>query len=274
MGVEFHIVLNTPEKDGVTIKNPTAKQATELLRDGVQQTFAKVAYQEISKSVTVAKDRLLMILATFFDRVVSRTPMDENYVSQSMTSDGEIKYKEHKADGNFVRYDWQITCGEDRIISGDLMDGQIFKTYNSKGDINMLFWLFKEKFGNKKLSELQSIWISNFNDHFATLEYGGYETEDHFSGKGEREHGVANQHSIYAPNGMLRITEMELESIAASTAKTSLSKRYRQQRTNQVLSKGRIDKLINIVMRSGTLSLGDLDTLVGAEDYSIQGGAE
>ena len=108
----------------IKIKTPTetwsSKRKTSQLSDFMKMIEANTYSQvlnNIAENAEVAINQTLSIVATFFQRVVARTPLDEDYSWTEEITVGKDKngnpIKEkvtryHKADSSQVRYSWTI----------------------------------------------------------------------------------------------------------------------------------------------------------------------
>lgn len=205
----------------------------DVISKNIERNTAKIVLNKLSDLHDVAIRQQISIWATFFQRVVARTPLDENYSwTERNPETGEIIERHHKKDRIECRYDWYITDGSTKITAKELYekDKSLFDYVSDANAIAKIADIFASELRFTKTS--QRISIYNDNPHFAVLEYGGgYNWEDGGTIKKARlEHGVENLHSVQAPVGMYRITEMELERSSGNTkAKTALSQRFKGQ---------------------------------------------
>lgn len=186
-------------------------------------------------------DQRISIFATFFQRVVSRTPLDEKYTWKELNEKtGRMNKHTHIPDKGFhsqCRYDWFITDGEVTVSAQDFPK-KYFDIVNDKAAIEGIKKKFKSTFAprlSKKnvetaLETLEGLYIKNDNPHYAVLEYGGgyrWPMNGTIKEGHKYKHGVENNHSVQAPVGMYRITEMELLRESNRKVKTNLAKRYK-----------------------------------------------
>lgn len=226
----------------ITIKTPkrsinlTAKKKDQILFfDELEKNVSKVCLGTFSKSIEKNYEDQIAVLATFFQRVVARTPLDERYERVIETKNGE-KVIHHIPDEEICREHWYIeeAHGKTKIYSRTLIRGGLeFNIVNNADEINQIKEKLKAKYPLKrflKANETPDFAIANDCKHFTRLEYG-YSTWDNDTnpvvGVGGREHGVKNKHSVQAPVGMLRITEAELDSIRRKPSLKSLRSRYK-----------------------------------------------
>lgn len=252
----------------VTIKTPhstvTAKNMTmtaDLFYEEIEQRAFGIAVNQLAENMNTAINRWYTIIGTFFQRVCARTPLDEKYIN-GVKEDGTLIF--HYPNKVRCRFDWYIECQGVQVTAFEIVQKKpdVFNEYNNSANITFIVNYLKEQF---KETDFTKCTIGNDNPYFATLEYGGY---DHDTAPRQgivenpwetgEKHGIKNKHSIQAPMGMLRITQMELESIINSSAKTSASKRYRGQRTSKLPSDVRMKQLIKQFKASKRLPLSDI----------------
>jgi len=232
----------------ITIKTPTKnykiKKGEELKKDNayyeaIKMRTAKVALGTLSRMQRIAVDRQISILATFFQRVVARTPIDEVYQVTHIHKDGTTRTTYHKIDTIICQNDWYITDGKIKVTAGQMktVDKNLFWNVNEKYSVDQIKKIIKERFNPTPETKFE---VGNDNPHFELLENGNkrWLNDGLTAGKSRateeneavrREHGVKNKHSIQAPVGMLRITMAELEAIKKSNVISPLSSRYRSQ---------------------------------------------
>lgn len=232
------------------------------------ETYDILAYEAMKKSAVVNKTRILKLAAVFFDRVCSRTPMDEDYSKRIAKKDGADAYIQHKADKNFCRLCWELKIGSRTFTSYELWRSKnsLFERYNNSSDIDYIFDYIKKNLANVKLASLKNIELINTSDHYEILEFGGYKPESSEISNGRKyEHGIKNHHSVQAPNGMARVTLAELDRIASSTSDEALSSRFKRQRTTKVLNDRQLALLTKALSRGKSrFTLEDMQSLLGA----------
>ena len=238
----------------LVVKSPTKTWTTRqgvLIRDviekHIQKNVSKVTLRHIAElnskgtNYRAVVNQRISIYAVFFQRVVSRTPLDEKYTYTRINpKTGEEETIRHIPDKIQCRYDWYLTDGNIEIRAKDF-PASYFRTVNDKNAIEGIKIKMKEVFAknlNKKNADaivrrIESLEVFNNNPHFAVLEYGGGHNWGMNGvikkGAGNKyEHGVENNHSVQAPAGMKRISEMELKSMSDKLAVTNLTKRYNE----------------------------------------------
>ena len=96
------------------------------------------------------------------------------------------------------------------------------------------------------------------------LEYGEYLADSREIKSGEHyEHGVEGGYSVQAPNGMLRITEAEFQTMALNMSSKKLIKEYvsRSQRTQKVPSPSKMKELKRYILDKTHLDEGDMSAI-------------
>lgn len=263
------------------INKPDIKKAKEYgkhISEVIDTSIVGISVKEaLGKSAILTKKRIIKLAAILFDRLCSRTPMDEDYrgiLIKEVTnkSTGERTSKEisvkHHADKNFCRLDWEIQIGPRKITAWELWrsNNSLFEVYNKSKDIDYIADYFEYNFKNVDLKFFDVLQVENMNDHFAKLEFGEYKQSDGqiFSGR-KYEHGLKNHHSVQAPNGMMRLTLAELDRISQGSRVKSLSRRYRNQRTSKVLNRTQLKSLSDAVKKGkGYFTLSDMEEILGS----------
>lgn len=226
----------------ITIKTPTrtipltAKSRTQLkFYSELENNVSKICLNRFAQSIEKSYEDQIAIIATFFQRVVARTPLDERYERVVQTKNGE-KVIRHIPDEEICREHWYIeeSHGKTKMYSRTLIRGGLdFNVVNNSEEINAIKDKLKSKYPLKRFltaNEAPDFTVANDCKHFTRVEFGysawKHDTEP-VTGIGGREHGVKNKHSVQAPVGMLRITEAELESIKRKPSLRSLRSRYK-----------------------------------------------
>ena len=238
------IVIKTPTRSW------TARQGVlygDIFEKQIERNASKIVLNhlaEINKSGSNYKaviDQRLQIFAVFFQRVVSRTPLDEKYTWTEINpkTGNEVKHT-HKPDKGVhsaVRYDWFITDGE-KTVSAQDFPKKYFEVVNDKAAIEAIFKKFKSSFAPRlaksnastALETLELLNIKNDNPHFEAVEYGtghNWTMTSQIKDGPKYPHGLENKHPVFAPAGMYRITEMELQRESMRNSRTNLTKRYK-----------------------------------------------
>ena len=254
------------------LKNQNVKKG-EVIPKEIQDLFTSslvdmLIKEALSSSAVICRKRIIKIAAILFDRVCSRTPIDEDYKFIITKNDKSYEFTHH-ADKNFCRFDWHIKIGTRTFTSYELWRSKnsLFEKYNDSSDIDYIYEYFYANAGNAKIEDLANIELYNNNDHFDVLEFGRYEVSSSPVKNGRKyEHGVKNHHSVQAPNGMMRLTLAELDRIADSSASRSLERRYRSQRTSKVLNTKQMTSLANALKKGNhRFSLSDIAGILGSE---------
>ena len=232
------MIIKTPTKS-YTLKKGEKLNKNDDYFEAIKMRASNVALDNLSKITRVAVDRQISIMATFFQRVVARTPIDEKYAVTHTRKDGTTRTTYHKIDTIVCQDDWYITDGQTKLTAKQMkaIDKDLFWNVNEKYSVDKVKKILKETFNPTPDTNFE---IGNDNPHFELLENGNSRwfndglTAGKSRGKTKaesvrREHGVKNMHSIQAPVGMWRITMAELETIKQSTVKSPLTSRYRSQ---------------------------------------------
>lgn len=257
----------------IKVKTPTksweAKQGViynDVITKEVKSRVANIVLGELSASARIAIEREISILATFFQRVVARTPIDESYEITLVDKKGNERKKVHKIDRSVCQDSWYITDGNVKITAKQMkaIDDRMFWNVNDNYMVNQIKKIIKEKF---KVTSKTNFVVGNDNDHFKRLEEGYSKWfNDHVAATKSvaglyRDHGVKNMHSIQAPVGMWRISLAELEVMKNSNVKSPLTSRYRAQpwRTmNKMPNKTKLAEFARLLEKKGNISYKDI----------------
>lgn len=258
----------------ITIKTPkrsinlTASKKNQLqFFDELESNVSKVCLGKFAQSIEKSYEDQIAVIATFFQRVVARTPLDERYERVIETRNGE-KVIRHIPDEEICREHWYIeeSHGKTKLYSRTLIRaGMDFWNVNDAGEINQIKERLKAKYPLKrflKANEAPDFTVANDCKHFTRLEYGysawKNDTEP-VTGISGREHGVKNKHSVQAPVGMLRITEAELESIKRKPSLKSLRSRYKGGLALRVTpSERKLKEFYKLLKRSHRVRYADI----------------
>lgn len=208
------------------------EKLNSYIKNKIEKNVARVTLNRMAVAKDAAIRQQIRIWATFFQRVVARTPLDEYYEWDEVSHKGETLHYVHIPDDIQCRYDWYITDGNTKITAKELHDEfeDLFDYVSDANAISKIADIFASRL--KFTYTNRSMSIYNDNPHFAVLEYGGgYHWLDGNikTAPSGRKHGVENDHSVQAPVGMLRITQMELQRSSGSSAKSALDQRFKGQ---------------------------------------------
>jgi len=233
-----------------------AKTIAGAIEERVATAMGSAIVEEMEKN----RARTLFLSAVFFQRVVNRTPLDEDYYY--MNKKGELAI--HNKDDDVVRDCWVASYNNRKITSKQLREsGLTFDTFNDEGEIRQIYEVFSKAFiQGKGKRNINSIKIENTNERFPMLEYGEYQADGDIKRGELYYHGVEGGYSVQAPHGMLRITEAEFETMSLNMSSDDLIKNYvsRSQRTKKVPSASRMEELKRIINK-GHLKESDLDAV-------------
>lgn len=202
---------------------------TNLMIGALENRVLDVTGRMIAKSGLEASERVLWLGAIYFQRVVARTPRDENYSYRD--GDGKIHY--HKDDEDYIQDYWTAKYWNyEGITAKYLRDkcGCTFETLNDQNEIKTIYREFRNRFfgaqgsqgrKNKESGKTTLKSIRVFCDYpkdkqhelrFHLLEYGGYVGDGIIKSGDKYFHGVASGKSVQAPRGMVAITDAEYNS--------------------------------------------------------------
>jgi hypothetical protein len=181
------------------------KNVTSVFDDITYEALGMGAYK-IGKT---ARERNIYLAAIFFQRVVSRTPLDENYI--------KTNGQKHEKDEDIVRECWYLEYNGKKIYSRDI-GMELFEEIGDKESTESVKSSLNSFFSANKVP--RQIRIANDNERMSWLEYGTYDSDSigiSYSDTG-RPHGIEDGFSIQAPAGMLRITMTETAEIASESS--------------------------------------------------------
>lgn len=246
--------IKTPHR---TLQPEDAVKANAAFCQEIEKRAIKESVNQVSKFVRWKNRQALEIVATFFQRVCARTPIDEFYSFMYRDANGKLKFISHDMDFNICRLEWFIELNGKKVYSAGVYhkNHNVFDIVNDKSSIEFIKTYLLSEFGNDIVKQKEGLpfIIGNESLYFATLEYGGYKKDSEAkapSKKAPEGHGVLNKHSVQAPTGMLRITQMELERLfSESTAKVrdyknekGVQKNYSDKELEQLLSNFKASK--------------------------------
>lgn len=261
MPVKFQVKVSVPGASEIdTYAGNDGETASRLIASGMKDSVVRTGAALLSETLDMFVVRNLYLAAIFFQRVVCRTPVDEDYLYM----DGDDNLLLHRKDDDAVRDKWTVSYNNARITARQMMDSGVrFETFNNEGDIKKIFSLLKAKFIDGKQRKLRQVQISNSHKRFAMLEYGEYSHDNGVRGKGRYYHGTDRGYTIQAPYGMTRITEAEFEQMSLSMSTEELMRKYVRQsnRLRKVPTKSKIKKLMPYILDRTHLSGSDISSL-------------
>ncbi len=244
----------------------------ELVTTSIKEEVCKVICGTVKEEVFQHNLRVIFQTAMFFQRVVNRTPKDEEY--------RDAHNRLHKPDDDYVWKSWSVEYDKKKVTAeemgeylfSDWLEGTSFNDLNSINIVSneIMDRLFGGFTGLRERTKfIRSIRIVNTHPRFAMLEYGGYEISDTPTPvKYDYWHGVKNGYSVQAPYGMLRITQAEIESM---TMKDYLSyiKRFKTYNSSvrKVPSQSKMKTLMKLITDKTHLSSKDIEFI--AEQYRV-----
>ena len=242
--------------------------------------------------------RNCLLAATYFQSLVSNTPIDEPYsykvtrerasvekdTSFELTPEGinsvydktgvetyEV-VRHHYPDTDCARGDW--------VLHFKGATFKAFSTLNGKGDFDET--LFEEKNNPSSIRKIAdylfektkdlvgppSFFVDNDNEHIKYLEYGGYkhDSEAKVGSKYGLKHGVTKEHVYQAPYGMLRLVNATWEKLAAQGKGTDKSI-LRKGNFNIDVSSIDIEAVQKLLRKAGMPKLEDVDSVFTKNIY-------
>jgi len=215
--------------------------------------FDDITYEALGTGVykigKTARQRNIYLAAIFFQRVVSRTPLDENYIKY----DGQ----KHEKDDDVVRECWYLEYNGKKIYSRDIGMG-LFEDIGNKESTESVKSALDGFFPEGKVP--RQIRIYNDNERMSLLEYGMYDADSKGISYSEtgRPHGIEDGFSIQAPAGMLRITMAETGEIAGES---SMKAAWTIRKTRDYPSTERLIKLGKYVSGAKKINIGKVEDL-------------
>lgn len=250
-----------------TFNKVSVRTAGEKIKESLEDMTVAVKGMALSEYADTQTERTLFLAAVFFQRVVSRTPVDENY--HYIDKSGHERL--HEKDSNVIRRDWTVSYNGKSITAGQLIDdGLSFDKFNDNSEIQLIYRKFRGRFFQKN-KPIKSINIENMNDHFEDLEYGKYGTSTgNRAIDGEHPHGTQGGYSVQAPYGMLRMTEAQFESAAMNMSTEDMRRSYvsRSQRMRKIPSESAVKRIKNSVAGKKYFTTDDAVAIAAA----IEGG--
>lgn len=257
MNLSFHVV----SAGNSTIEQYTNDNGKIVVKKHAGDTvdsLVRITGSKLSEYAYIEQLREIYMAAVFFQRVVNRTPVDEDYWYLDKKSD-DMKF--HRADNDSVRKSWAISGPGFRFYARDFMNnGVSFDEFNSKSDIDKIYELIRD---SAKVENHFYIFIENFHERFAQLEFGEYLRDGDLKRGQKYYHGVERGYSIQAPYGMLRITKAEFGIMKLSSSTERLIREYakRSSRLQKIPSKEKVKRLRSLMENKTHLSNSDIDSI-------------
>lgn len=227
----------------ITVKAPTktislrAKQTDRIdFFESMEKNISNVVLGRLALTFDKEYERLISVMAVFLQRLIVRTPLDDYYDREYVDKEGNLVIEHHKPDLEVCREHWIVEDKNGLGFGWNSKNTDVRFGYTILGDKSEIDEIKAKLMRHFPLSvykrngKLPDFEVSNNCVHFSRLEYGYKKWKndtDPVVDKNGREHGVQNQHSVQAPVGMLRITQMELESIKRSPSVRPLTARYK-----------------------------------------------
>lgn len=218
MPVTFRLRVKHPGSSHIeSYMGKDGKVVSSKIAGAIEEESFSIAGKLIAQAALETSRRNLFLAAMFFQRVVSRTPMDETYYA-GVTKDGQPII--HKADDDYVRDAWTATYNNYKITAKQLREKGIdFIKFNNRNEVKQIYNEFLNFLGKGKglldgKAVLKGVRIENTHERFAMLEYGEFEKDGSIKSGEHFKHGVKGGYSVQAPVGMLRLTQQEFEDTA------------------------------------------------------------
>lgn len=293
MGFTFNIKTKTAGSyTSQKVTREDGKKISQLVTTSIEQQVAGLVGNAVAETVAQHNRNVIAKTAIFFQRVVSRTPKDEDYYDS-------YYHKSHKADKDDVWKEWKVLYWR-KSVTAEQMGLNLFdkaEDFNNKTKINAVMKIIiNSLFGGeeklvKRATRIRSIRIENTHPRFAMLEYGEYENtkrdnfdERHGSARisgikrggmsGKYIHGTVGGYSVQAPTGMLRITQAEMETMNIADFDKWFSSNYKRNNKNvkKVPSAQETKKIMTVIKNRRNLSDSDIEAILKA--YSDEMRAE
>ena len=235
------------------------KVAAKKFAGAIEDEITAVKGRTFLVAAKTQRERTLFMSAVFFQRVVCRTPVDEDYYY--MDKDGNLKI--HNKDDDAVRDAWVISYNNRKITAKQMREAGItFNKFNDEGEIRAIYEMLRSAFvmGDKRIL---SIHVNNEHERFPMLEYGEYKHDGEIKKGFNYYHGVEGGYSVQAPAGMLRITQAEFEKITMNMSTRKMIKTYvqRSQRTLKNPSPSKLKELKRIMGNKTSFNENDLSAI-------------
>lgn len=260
MPVKFQIKVTTPgASENGSYMGDDGKIVSKLISGEIENTVVRTGAALLTETMDTFMKRNLYLAAVFFQRVVCRTPVDEDYLYM----DGGESFRIHRKDDDSVRDAWTVSYNNAKITAKQMAEsGVSFDSFNDKESIDKIFAIFQKKFLNGKKRKLRQVRISNSHKRFAMLEFGEYEHDGGVRGKAKYYHGTDRGYTIQAPYGMLRVTEAEFEQMSISMSTDELINKYvkRSNKLKKVPSKSKIMRLKSLILDKTHLTKSDIES--------------
>ncbi len=252
MGVTFNIKVRHFDRSSTThkAKGTEKKKIATIIGQRLVENVVSVVAESALLSVREFNNWAVIKTALFFNRVVSRTPIDE-------------KYYGHTPDTDSVWKQWKIKYWGKELSAAEIGLSHFIDT-KANFDNQYAVWeiktaiidkLFKGAANfEKRTRRIRNIRVENDHPRFAMLEYGTYTRKNSETIKEGRFrfHGIQNGYSVQAPYGMLRITEAEMASMTNDDfRKWLMFEQKGEEVTKRTPSKEQMKKLMKIMTQNG-----------------------
>lgn len=223
----------TIKSEGTSHQRPyigkDGQEFTNLMIGAVESKVINLTGKMIAQAGLAASERVLWLSAIYFQRLISRTPRDENYTYY----DDEGNSRSHKDDEDYMQDYWTARYWNYQGITAKYLRescGCNFETFNDPREIEIIYREFRDRFfgapgskgrANKESGKTTLKSVRFYCDYpkdskhelrYHLLEYGGFTGDGIIKRGNKRYHGVVGDHSVQAPYGMTALTNAEFVS--------------------------------------------------------------
>lgn len=276
--IAFSITSTLPRSSRthkMTFTDKEGKEFSKTIVDELNSSLSVAVMGGLKRCAEFAETSSIYKAAVFFQRVVSRTPYDEQYVKRVDYTDPvthevhQIKTV-HNPDKHSIRYSWCIAFGNNILTAQELNNDfpDMFFVFNSKSDIERIFDKLYRMVGDTTVRNVRTWHIYNTEfdtEEYKDLEYGSYKKDSKYISQGKlsihHEHGVEGGYSVQAPAGMYRISLMEFMNSITSDPKTVEKYTNAGHSVPVSYSEEKINLIKDRILHGGYFSESDLDKL-------------
>lgn len=265
MSIAFNIKVKSANGFSSVKRLKDTRLVSELITTAIKNDITTIKGNAIVETVARHNERVLFQSAMFFQRVVTRTPKDEEYKGYP------YRYH-HDPDDDYVWKHWEVRYWGRKVTAEEMgKEEELFadNLFNDPEIIKKVAEQLRIKlFGGDKFyqrkTRIRNVRFVNEHPRFAMLEYGGYNTNEPPPAAGPKHmHGLQNGYSVQAPYGMLRITQAEMEQMKIGEFDKWLSKFKTHNRgIKRVPSRAAVKKLASVIGDRTHLTTKDIDAVL------------
>ena len=184
----------------------------EKIKGAIEEDIFALEGKAIAGAFLQQSLKTLFISAMFFQRLVARTPLDEDYIKGKSKKGKPLM---HHADDERIKDHW-IASYRNKVFTSKYFQekGCTFERYNDRAEVLIIYNEFLSFLGKGRLAKgemvLRQVHIDNDSPYYPTLEYGEYVKDGTIKTGPKRKHGVTGGYSVQAPAGIYRYTRFEL----------------------------------------------------------------